>query len=219
MRLTFYILSFLIASLNAVAQRPFAEGKIEYSIAIDPPANQEGIVQYKGNYVIITKGQLVKETLELENGYTTTLLYNYKDSTVYSLKKLGSKNFAIQLDMKTLQNRRRKYEGYTIKDLKGTKEIAGTTVNEMIVTYKNGNTSTIAYSKDWTPGQIVFDNYPGIGFLLFSFTNYNDDGTAIHFVAKSISAEPMENAVFRIPSGYKIISNAEYQQLTGAGNK
>lgn len=215
MRLTFYILSFLFISFNTIAQRPFTEGKIEYSIAIDPPANQEGILQYKGNYTIIVKGPLVKETLELENGYTTTLQYNYKDSTVYSFKKLGNKNFAIQLDLKTLQNRRKKYEGYTTKDLKGTKEIAGTTVNEMIVTYKNGNTGTIAYSKDWTPGQIVFDNYPGIGFLLFSFTNYNDDGTAIRFVAKSISAEPMENAVFRIPSNYKLISNTEYQQLIG----
>ncbi len=219
MRLSLSILSLTLICLNAYAQRTFNEGVINYDISIDPPANQEGLLQYKGSYDIIVKGSKVKETLILENGYTMTLLYNYADSTVYSLKKLGNKQYAIQLDLKNMQNRRKKYEGYTLKDLKGTKEIAGTTVNEAIVTYKNGNTSTIAYSKDWSPGNIVFDNYPGIEYVLFSFKNFNDDGTAIRFSAKNISAEPVENSVFRIPSGYKIISNAEYQQLTGAGRK
>ncbi len=214
MRAFVFILGFILAGYHSLAQRPFTEGKIEYSIAIDPPANQEGLVQYKGTYNIVVKGPMVKETLELENGYTTTLLFNYQDSTVYSLKKLGTKNYAIQLDLKSMQNRRKKFEGYTLKDLKGNKEIAGTSVNEAIVTYKNGNTGTIAFSKDWTPGNIVFDNYPGIAYLLFSFTNYNDDGTLIRFTTKSINALPVENAVFRLPTGYKIITNAEYQQLT-----
>lgn len=215
MRLILYILSFNIICFNATAQHAFTEGTINYDISIDPPANQEGLIQYKGHYTIVVKGSFVKETLILENGYSMTLLYNYTDSTVYSLKKLGNKSYAIQLDIKNLQSRRKKYDGYTLKDLKGTKEIAGLTVNEAIVTYKNGNTSTIAYSKDWTPGNIVFDNYPGIANVLLSFKNYNDDGTAISFSAKKISAEPVENSVFRVPSGYKIISNAEYQQLTG----
>lgn len=215
MRLFFYILSFVFVPVAVFAQQAFNEGSINYAISIDPPANHEGLVQYKGTYTIVAKGSMVRETLELENGYTATLQYNYKDSTVYSLKKLGNKLYAIQLDLKSLQSRRKKYEGFTLKDLKGTKEIAGTTVNEAIVTYKNGNNVTIAYSKDWTPGQIVFDNYPGIQHMLLSFTNYNDDGTAIRFSATKINAEPVESAVFRIPATYKIISNAEYQQLVG----
>ena len=93
---------------NAIAQRAFTEGTINYDISIDPPANQEGLVQYKGSYSIVVKGPLVKETLTLENGYVTTLLYNYRDSTAYSLKKLSNKNYAIQLDLKTMQNRRKK---------------------------------------------------------------------------------------------------------------
>lgn len=216
MRLYICLISFLMLFNNVIAQRAFTEGTINYDISIDPPANQEGLVQYKGSYSIVVKGPLVKETLTLENGYVTTLLYNYRDSTAYSLKKLSNKNYAIQLDMKTMQNRRKKYDGYTLKHLKGTKEIAGQTVNEAIVTYKNGNTSTIAYNSDLTPGQIVFDNYPRIQYLLLSFTNYNDDGTAIHFTAKSIDETPVESAVFRIPSSYKIISNAEYLQFTGS---
>lgn len=216
MRLYICLISFLMLFNNAIAQRAFTEGTINYDISIDPPANQEGLVQYKGSYSIVVKGPLVKETLTLENGYVTTLLYNYRDSTAYSLKKLSNKNYAIQLDLKTMQNRRKKYDGYTLKQLKGTKEIAGQIVNEAIVTYKNGNTSTIAYNSDLTPGQIVFDNYPGIQYLLLSFTNYNDDGTAIHFTAKSIDETPVESAVFRISSSYKIISNAEYLQFTGS---
>ena len=216
MRFYTCLISFLLLFNNANAQRAFTEGTINYDISIDPPANQEGLVQYKGSYSIVVKGPFVKETLTLENGYVTTLLYNYRDSTAYSLKKLSNKNYAIQLDLKTMQNRRKKYEGYTLKQLKATKEIAGQTVNEAIVTYKNGNTSTIAYNIDLAPGQVIFDNYPGIQYLLLSFTNYNDDGTAIHFTAKSIDETPVESAVFRIPSGYKIISNAEYLQFTGS---
>ncbi|HLO69895.1 MAG TPA: hypothetical protein VK167_03450 [Flavipsychrobacter sp.] len=215
MRFYYFLILLILGSTNATAQRVFAEGTIKYDVSIDPPANQEGLVQYKGSYTIITKGPFVKETLTLENGYATTLLYNYRDSTVYSLKKLGNKNYAIQLDLKSMQNRRKKYEGYTLNPLKTTKEIDGIVANEAIVTYKNGNTSTIAYNNSTAPGHIVFDNYPGIQYLLLLFTNYNDDGTAIHFSAKKIDEEPVENAVFRIPSNYKIISNAEYLQFTG----
>lgn len=214
MRFNIYLILILLLANNAYAQHVLAEGTINYDISIDPPANQEGLLQYKGTYTIVVKGFSVKETLTLENGYVTTLLYNYRDSTAYSLKKLSNKNYAIQLDLKTMQNRRKKYEGYTVTQLKGSKQIAGNTVNEAIVTYKNGITSTIAYNSNLAPGNIVFDNYPGIQYILLSFTNYNDDGTAIHFTAKSIDETPVENAVFRIPSSYKIISNAEYLQFT-----
>lgn len=198
-----------------LAQQVFSEGVIEYEITIDPPANQEGLLQYKGTYTITVKGTQVKEDIVLDNGYKSTLLYNYSTNSVHSLKKIGSKHIAIELDLLQLQKRRAKYEGYSIKEVKNDKEIAGVSAKASIITYKDGKATDIFYSEEWLNGYIVFDNFPGIKPLLLSFTNYNDDGTAIHFTAKKVNAAPVENAVFRIPTHYKIMSNSEYQQLSG----
>ncbi len=201
--------------MNTYSQQIFSEGVLQYDVTIDPPANQEGVLQYKGLYTITVKGSVVKETLELDNGYQTSLLFNHRDKTVYSLKKVGQKNLAIQLDWNQLEAKRQKFEGYDFKPMADTKEIANINANHASIIYKNGSIADVYYSKEWTPGYIVFDNYPHVNNLLLSFSNKHDDGLTIYFSAKKIDARPIDNADLRIPAHYKIISNSEYQQMTG----
>jgi hypothetical protein len=211
----FLFILLLSSHLTCYSQQVFSEGVITYDVTIDPPANQEGIVQYKGTYTIVAKGSIVKETLQLENGYQTALIFNHRDKTVYSLKKAGQKHVAIQLDWSQLQNKRQKYEGYSLKPLTDKKKIAGMDASHASIVYKNGTTSDVYYTNDWTAGNIVFDNYPGIEYLLLSFSNRHDDGLIIYFTARKIEAIPVDNADIRIPTHYKMISNSEYQEMTG----
>ncbi|OSZ82333.1 hypothetical protein CAP35_03435 [Chitinophagaceae bacterium IBVUCB1] len=213
MRYILLILTTVFYCSSANAQQAFSEGIIQYDVAIDPPANQEGVVQYKGSYTIIVKGSMVKETLLLDNGYESSLLFNYREKKVYSLKKAGAKHTAIELGWEQIEKRRTKYYGFTLHPLADKKEIAGLQANHASIMYKNGTTADVYYTAQWTPGYIVFDNYPGIGYLLLSFNNKHDDGLTIYFTAKKVAALPVDNADVTIPAHYKIISNKEYEQM------
>lgn len=213
MRYLILILFIATGICNASAQQVFSEGVLQYDVAIDPPANQEGVVQYKGTYTILVKGNTVKEILSLENGYESALLFNHREKKVYSLKKSGGKQLAIELDWEQIEKRRIKYTDFKLNQLADKKEIAGTQASHATVTYTNGNTVDVFYTNEWTSGNIVFDNYPDFKYLLLSFSNKHDDGLTIYFTARKIEAKPIDNAALRIPANYKIISNKEYEQM------
>lgn len=206
------VLSFYMPFCHA--QEALTEGILVYQVTIDPPANQEGISQYSGTYTITIKGQQVKQALKLDNGFTTTMLYNYKEQTVYSLKKIGDKNLAIQLDMEQVNAKRNKYASFTLKELKEKKDIAGMSASAAIVNYSNGTSNDVWYTSNLVPSQTIFERFPNATFLPLRFKASNDDGLIINFNAEKITLQPVTDAEFRIPAQYKIISNAEYQKLS-----
>jgi hypothetical protein len=197
-----------------IAQQLFSEGIIEYAVVIDPPANQEGITQYSGTYVITIKGRQVKKELKLENGFSTVMLFNYKDSSGYSLRKIGDRSLAIQLDIEQINERRKKYEGLLLKENNGKKEIAGIQALAGTVTYPNSTSTDIYYSKDWYLNDAVFDRFPGAKFMPLIFKSINEDGLGTSFNIIKIAPQPVADAEFRIPTHYKMMSSAEYQKLT-----
>ena len=95
-----FILIFILlfSSMYAQAQQVFSEGKLVYEVTIDPPANQEGLQQYKGTYTILVKNSQVKKELVLENGFVNTILSDVSNGVSYSLRKIGNNYYAVQID-------------------------------------------------------------------------------------------------------------------------
>ena len=71
------------------------------------------------------------------------------------------------------------------------------------------------YSNDWYPLQsITYERFPGAKFLPISYSYTDEHGIAMDFEADLIEMQPVENAIFRIPPEYKMISYEEYKQLS-----
>jgi len=171
---------------------------------------------YKGDYTFTFKGPHVKKELELDNGFEDVVLIDCGTSKVYSLQNRNSKKFAIQISMEEIVKRQSAFIGFTISDQESSKtEIAGFAVNKGKVSYKDGSAAEIFYSKDWYPLQsISYERFPGAKFLPMSYSYTDEHGISMDFEADKLTLEPVENAVFRIPPEYKMISYEEYKELS-----
>lgn len=196
------------------AQKTFREGTVVYTVTLEPPANQEGIVQHSGVYTITIKDKQIRKELKIDNGFNNVLIIDVAKDTRYALKEIQGKGFAIQLDAAQSQKRKDRFAGCRLKEKGNSGDIAGFASKKGVVTYNNGNTSEVYYTQEILPEEQVFDQFPGTDIFPLEFTTKNDDGMNMHFKATKVSVEPVESMNFRIPQNYKIISSEEYRQLS-----
>ena len=209
---TVFLSLFLLAGFSSRAQKPFTEGVIVYNVTLESPDHKE----IKGVYSFVIKGSEIKKELKLSNGYGDIVLLNCGTGVVYSLQSKNGKKYAIQLNMNDLTKKQEKFVGYTISNEQANnRNIAGLPACKGNVAYKDGSTVEIYYTKDWSPSQpITYERFPAAKFLPLSFSYTDENGMSLHFNAEKIEASPVENAVFRIPTDYKMISYKEYKELS-----
>ncbi|MGN6568273.1 MAG: hypothetical protein ACTHJ0_09990 [Flavipsychrobacter sp.] len=212
--LTFLV--FLFFSLPVLkAQKPFVEGRIVYNVTITSADENGNTKEYKGSYNITIKGKQMRKELKMKNGYDDILIFNFENNTAYSLKTLGDKKYAIQLNMEDFVSKARKYEEFSLKKDEQEKKIAGFSAHKADINYRDGNTSVIFLTDEWQPdNKLTFERFPNCKFLPLVFDYTNENGSRLHFQAEHADAMPVENGDFRIPPDFKLISYNEYQQLS-----
>lgn len=199
---------------SAFSQQVFREGTVSYNVTIEGPADQfEGVKEYKGTYIITIKGNMQRKELKLDNGFSdVTIVDGYKNK-VYSLRELGKKKYAIELDNKALKSKIDVWRGYTLNGDGTQQTIANIVGYKGVITYPNGNTCDIYYSKEWQPGTDMFEHFPDIQVLPLAYIINSTGGMNMHFKITSIDATPVEQSIFRVPRNYKIVSYEEYKQI------
>jgi hypothetical protein len=211
-RLHFFLFLLLLPGIS-YAQKPFTEGTIIYKVKLKSADNTE----ISGVYTFIIKGNEIRKEIKLNNGYQDIVLLNCGNSKVYSLQNLNNKKCAIELNMAEMTKQQEKFIGFTVKNEHNddNKNIAGYAVFKGKINYKDGSGSDIYYTKEWRPVQpITFERFPDAKFLPISFSYKDESGMVMEFEIEKIEPHPVENAVFRIPPDYKMISYAEYKQLS-----
>lgn len=207
------LLSLLFCSSIVAQENVFSEGKVVFDITLDPPDNSEGLRQHKGSYTILVKGNMIRKELVLDNGFRDINIYNADSKAAYSLRSLGSKYYAIELDMNELEEEYDKWRGGVIKDNNGSKKILDINAQKATITYKQGNTCDFYYSTNWKPVDAMFNYFPDIEVMPMSFVITNGKGMNMYFEAQSIKIKAIESAHFKIPKNYKIVTTDEYKQM------
>ena len=199
---------------TAAAQQPFEEGVIVYSVRVGPLEGEAGYTEHAGTYTIKVKGPYVRKELRMNSGYQNIILENRNTGTVYSLRQAGGQHFVIQLQSSDLDERSVPYRGFTEKPEPGTMTIAGQPCLKTIIQYRDGSTSVLYYTTAWSVADSsLFERFPGFRYLPLSFEYRTEEGITMRFSAEKLQAMPVENSVFRVPPGHKIISNAEYKAM------
>lgn len=208
-----FIFIFLAQAYFSCAQQPFVEGSIRYKVAFESADHKI----LTGSYVFHIKEGKIRKELTLSNGFQDVVIINTNNNTVYSLRAMkNGKKFAIQLSMKEMQDRQEMYRGFLLQPANKDKEIAGLKCEKGTLKYKNNTNAEIYYSGKWYINQdIAYERFPGARFIpmLYDYTD-SVKGFTMHMEATEVSATPVENAIFRIPADYRIISNDEYKQLS-----
>jgi hypothetical protein len=197
---------------NVQAQKPFTEGTIVYKVKLQAADRSA----YDGTYTFTIKGNQVKKELRLANNYEDIILINCAAGTVHRLQFIKGTKFAIQMSMADYLKRQSKFTGFRIEnEQSNANNIAGFTAYRAMANYKDGSTTDVYYTKEWQPVQtITYERFPDAHFLPLSYTYKNDNGMTLQLTAERVSPVPVENAVFRIPPDYKILSHEEFQQLS-----
>ena len=203
--------AFLHFGYSSHAQKPFMEGTIDYKVKL---TTADGRI-FDGTFTYTIKTGKIKKELKLNNGYQYTQLINTANNTIYSLQTRNGKNYAIQLTMDEVAQAQKKYTGFTCKeDRNSSKAIAGIRAYREDITYPDGTRSEVYATSDWYPDKsITYDCFPNAKFLPLYYTYKDETGSGMQLEAKELSILPVENAYFKVPADYKIISNTEYKQL------
>lgn len=204
-----FLLTFLV--LHSSAQKVFSEGTITYQVKMGPDDPE-----FKpGMYTITIKDDFVKKEMKL-NGLDYIIILNCRTNKVTSLRNLNGRKYAIELKMEDITNDQVKFTGFRVAgETNDNKKIAGCTVHSGTIMYKDGSHAPVYFSRDWKPVQpITYERFPGADFLPLEFFYKDASGITMSFLAQKVQPEPIDNAEFRVPLDYKIISNAEYQQIS-----
>ena len=206
------VLTFLLTGYAAAAQKPFAEGVMVYRVTLRTAEN----TSFTGTYTFTCKGSHIRKELKLNNGYQDVVLLDCGGNKSYSLQNNNGKKYAIELSLDDMKKKQERFTGFTIKAEEYTKEkVAGLPVNKATIVYHDGSGTDVLFSKEYqAPFPLVFERFPDARFLPLSFSYKDDNGMVMQFEAEKVAAGPVENAVFRIPPDYKLITNAEYKQLS-----
>ena len=202
----------LLASAAAPAQRAFTEGTVVYKVRLESPEH----AAFNGKYTYTIKGNLIRKELKLNNGYQDVVILNCDNNSVYSLQNHDGKKYAIELNMADIRKNQEQFGGFSLIDESSyNRKIAGMPVYKSSIKYKNGTFSDIYYIKEWQPAQsVTFERFPDCKFFPMLFSYKDDSNMIMEFETEKIEPGPIDNGVFRVPAEYKIITNAEYKQLS-----
>jgi hypothetical protein len=210
-KITGFLLLFILVCLHAAAQKAFTEGTIVYNVKLESPEH----TTFTGVYTFIFKGSDIRKELKLSVGYEDIVLLNDANNKVYSLQNKNGKKYAIELNMPEILSKLEKFKGFVVtsEENNGTK-MGGYPAIKAKVTYKDGSVADVFYTKDWYASPITFERFPAARFLPLSFVYKDENGSSMQFDIASVSAGPIATSIFRIPPDYKMISLAEYKQLS-----
>lgn len=214
----------LICSLAALpfiveAQQKFTEGVITYNVTITgkipTPADEPALTETKsGTMTISIKGDNIREDIKLEDGYKHSQINNYATGKEIILQTINTIHYAIEINLKDQRKNNIAYYGAERQNGSGKKSIAGFEALESTWKYKNGTALNLyyitAYELDHPE---IFDQFPELKGIPAMYDVPMSNGFTTHFELKSIQAAPVDNATFRVPEGYRIISRKEYDKL------
>lgn len=210
-----YLLSMLLCmnSLCSLAQNNFIEGKIVYSVkieSVDPKQNKQFAT---GTLNLFLKGNVVLKELSLSSGFKNKMIFNASEKKAYSLRQIGEEKYALQLDAEQLKKKLEKCAQLNIQDYESDiKSIANFKTEKAKLTCNNNAPIVVYYTKEWLiANESLFEDFPTFNYLPLAYDIKNEDGSIFHFELQKIETAPMDNAAFKIPDGYKVITYEEYK--------
>ena len=168
-----------------------------------------------GTYTITIKGNQIRKEMKVSS-LDYTIIIDCGTGKVYSLRNRNGKKFAIELTMADMLKDQERFSGLTLSNCRSdSRKIAGYAVTNCDIKYTDGSRALVAYTKDWKPAQAVtYERFPAATFLPLDFFYTDESGLTIRFEAQKVEPGPVDNAVFRIPADYKIISHTEYLEMS-----
>ena len=214
-RIVFFVIILLFPSF-ALAQVLFSEGVMEYNIQIKSVKDS---VDKQGTYLIQLKDGNVRKELKLNDGYSNVSVTNFNSNRHIFLQKINHQPYAVEMTEKEYRKQTTKYQGATYKkegtwlteNVERPQQLTG---QKWMIKYKDGKDFIVYASEKYTlQYPEIFERSPQLKGIPVFFQITMENGYTMSFRLEKCVPDPVSNAVFRIPEGYRIISKQEYDKL------
>jgi len=214
-RIGFFVIVLLFPS-SALAQALFSEGVLEYSVQIKSVKDS---VDRQGTYLIQMKDGNARKELKLNDGYSNVGIINFNSRRYVFLQKINHQPYAVEMTEKEYRKQTAKYLGAAYKregtwlpeNVEKQDQLPG---QKWIVKYKDGKDFIVYVSEKYIlQHPEIFEHSPQLKGVPVFFQIAMENGYTMSFRLEKCLPEPVSNAVFRIPEGYRIISKQEYDKL------
>lgn len=206
----------LLCAGKVSAQVKFSEGILQYRVQVK---NAGDSVSKEGTYTIHIKEGNVRKELHLPDGYDNITLTNFNLGKHIILHKINRQHYAVEMSEKEHRKSWSKYSNANYKkegtwleeNVERPEEQPG---QKYTVKYKDGKSQIVyAMGKYFLDYPQLFERTPDLKGIPVAFSIEVGSGFTMSFRLVKCSPEPVSNAVFRIPEGYRIISRKEYDKL------
>ena len=213
------VLAVIIISFTAVvtqAQTKFTEGKIVYTITMtDNDMDEQTASMMPKEMTMSTKGDMSRIDMVTGMGNFVTL-YDGKAKVATILMDMMGNKTAMKLTEEDMKQKQEKHKS-TVKYLNDTKVICGYNCKKAEVTIEGQKDKAIVwYTKEITaknPNSMNGGLSDIEGFPL----EYNIDqrGMGMKMTAKSVTPGTIDDAIFKIPEGYKELTPEQMKAMKG----
>jgi hypothetical protein len=223
------VLTISIFGFTQKNAKPF-QGEITFSITytgegMTPMQRAQQASEAKTSY----KDNLQRTDIVTPMANVITLT-NMDSMTTYILYDMGEQKFAISVsDKEETKKRIREMIPAKIKYFDSTKVIAGYNCKKAIITsyYKNQEVaagesldsaiSNVYYTEELSIPNVNWNTqYKDMKGVLLEYTNAQND-ILVKFSAKEVKKKKLPDLLFKIPSGYQIMTKEEFRAMMGGG--
>ena len=201
------------------AQQLISEGTITYKITISGKIasqdKQPPLTETKnGTVTIKIKGDNVRQDITLEDGYQHSQITNFATGKEIILQSVNDMKYAIEINISDKEKQNSKYFNATLQPGKEAKTFGGNEAISATITYKDKTTLPLFILPDFYLNYPeIFERFPDIKGIPASYDLVLDNGFTTHFELTEMNEKPVDNVTFRIPVGYRIIKQKEYEKL------
>lgn len=206
-----FLISFLVLSFTAPAQKILKEGTLVYNMSVETGSGEPKMADMLdgATTTVYLKGNLSRVELVSGLGREATI-HNAASGTGVILKDYSGQKLMITLSKEDWEANNKKYEGITFENTNETSIISGFSCRKAIAKLKNGTQFTVYYTTDVEIANKSYDSQfktlPGLAVQY----EMQSGKMKFKFVLASISYDAVPPSKFEIPkSGYRVMTYEE----------
>jgi GLPGLI family protein len=201
----------------AIGQETINEGKIVYEITYpDMEMDAQMAAMMPSQSVVYIKSNWSRTETAVGMGISSVTIMNSKTNEIIALMDMmGTKTATVMKDDVPAKGKDKSTSsGMTFKPVNETKEIAGMVCKKAIMNTGEGEDFTMYYTdainskSQFTKQWKDFKGFP-MEYVI------NSSGFNMKMTAKSVSAEKVDDDLFKVPADYKILTQEEFSKMMG----
>lgn len=205
----------LTIPVSVSAQKSLSEGKIVFDISMaDGDMDPQMKAMMPTESTVFIKNGKSRTEISMAMGMSSASIYDSKTGQITALTDfMGNKTYM------TMDSQKEGAKGGkpVVEQSTETKTIAGYLCKKAIIKMKDGSTMNVYHTDKINGGIPEVIGAQDLGGYPLEYT-VDQMGFKMTFTARSVTAEKVSDDQFKVPAGYKFVTQEELQKMYGGGN-